>query len=104
MADDGNSKGVIIPLAHDGKGTVRGVLVDEAGVHPADFRKVEDGQPIMGEVLQVVGPVEGTPFYEVERTRVLSPAGDRHGPAMVNSDAYRDGWDLIWGKGKVAEA
>ena len=36
------------------------------------------------------------PVTKAAREREAGAANDKHGPAKVASDAYRDGWDVLW--------
>lgn len=107
MSED-SKKALVLPVHHDGHGNVRGFLIDEAGVHAGEFRKVEEGKPIMGDLLQVQ-PIPGSPVLMAEVTPMpgTRPVQDapRSGPAMVNSPEFRAGWERIFGKKHpVAEA
>lgn len=66
-------------------------------------RAVEDGKPINtsehGSLVRLT-PVGG-PIYEVETLYENRPQeGDAKGPAKVSSDAYRRGWETIFGTKK----
>jgi hypothetical protein len=67
-----------------------------------------DGKPIgdADGLIQLEGREDGDVFnvrtlYERVRGDV---AGDKNGPAMVSSPAYRDGWDRIFGNKTVGQA
>jgi hypothetical protein len=104
-------KAVMLPLAHNGRGDVRGLVLDESGIRSAEFCRIEEGQPIMGEYVELKGR-EGSPlvdaeFHKLPGTPLMPPEervtrGDRRGPARVNSRAYEAGWERIFGK-KVTE-
>lgn len=56
MNDDTPSKkAVVLPLAHNAKGDVRGLVLDETGIRGAEFRRIEEGPPIMGEYVELKG-------------------------------------------------
>lgn len=59
----------------------------EAGV----LRDVEDGRPLHGELVRLTQ--RDGPGYSVETLH-----GRGEGPAMVNSQAYKDGWENIFGQ------
>lgn len=66
----------------------------EAGV----VRSVREGEPIVGELVSLKPTEENPRLCDVEvhvDRRPMSP--DHKGPRRVASDAYRDGWDAIFG-------
>lgn len=72
-------------------------------------RAVTDGQPMNmneGGSLVKLTPVEDASMYEVETLYEHRTSGQEgKGPAKVNSNAYRSGWDSIFGAKKtVGEA
>lgn len=84
----------------DGKG-VNILRLREDRVEAGELRAAKDGQPIHGELVRLEQRPESDRLYDVE---VLAegpkpPAvGPRKGPAKVANEAYRDGWDQIFGK------
>ena len=101
MSDDTSKKATVLPLMHNDKGDFRGLVLDSNGIRAAEFRKLEDGKPIMGEFVEMT-PRDGSPLLNAEFTRLPGmpsrPTESRKGPAKVNSRAYTDGWDRIFGK------
>jgi len=61
----------------------------------------EDGKAIpMGAELISLSPCEGTPFHEVEVVHSMEGSETKwsKGPSKVASDAYREGWENIFGR------
>jgi len=57
-----------------------------------EMHNLENGEPLDDSV-SILEPKEGTPFYKVGPT-----IGElRKGPSKVNSKAYKDGYDRIFG-------
>lgn len=72
---------------------------DDAPVEAGIVRSVREGEPIVGELV-TLKPTEGNPrLCDVEvHVDARPPAQPSHkGPARVASDAYRTGWDEIFG-------
>lgn len=59
------------------------------------LRPLEDGRPIHGEIVQIRKRENGPGFDVLPPEDALAGQG---GPPMVNSQAYKDGWDTIFGK------
>jgi hypothetical protein len=71
----------------------RGGMVTDAGsIHP-----LENGKPIMGEAVRLHPRDEGGGYYMEYLVEPAEP-GKSKGPTKVNSRAYRDNWDEIFGK------
>jgi hypothetical protein len=64
----------------------------EAGI----VKPLEDGKPINGELVYLRPREDGGPGYAVESIDAGLPVRPS-GPSMVNSRAFRDGWDGIFG-------
>jgi hypothetical protein len=76
-------------------------LRHRAGVLEAGrIRRLEDGRPVDGPVIYLK-PREGSgSAYDVVDS--YDPGGgERSGPAMVATPAYRSGWDQVFGKGRT---
>jgi hypothetical protein len=97
------------------------VRLREGRVEAGEVRAAREGQPILGELVQLRAREEHAALFDVEvlaRGPLASrPAPSppptisasstdetpsassrlRKGPALVNSDAYRTGWDSIFG-------
>jgi hypothetical protein len=84
----------------DGQG-VNILRLRDDRVETGELRAAKDGQPIHGELVKLEQRPEHERLYDVE---VLAEAphapalGPRKGPAKVATEAYRDGWDQIFGK------
>lgn len=109
MSDDTvkTRKGTVIPIAHSDQGDVRGILVEKDGTASlTEFRRLKEGQPIMGGNTTRLAPIENTPYLAAEITEVKLPgvpeppkAESPKGKARVGySPAYAEGWDRIFGK------
>lgn len=67
----------------------------EAGV----VRPLQEGRPIHGDVVRLTSRPEFPPLCDVE-TLVKHPdppVRRRAGPPMVSTDAYRRGWEQVFG-------
>lgn len=84
----------------DGQG-VNILRLREDRVETGELRAAKEGQPIHGELVKLEQRPENERLYDVE---VLAEApkppamAARKGPAKVVNEAYRDGWDQIFGK------
>lgn len=68
----------------------------EAGV----LRPLQSGKPIDGEVISLSPRSEAPMLFDV-KSELPSPypvARSTDGPAQVANDAYRKGWDAMWGR------
>jgi hypothetical protein len=68
----------------------------EAGV----VRSVREGESIVGELVTLKPTSEGSRLCDVEVHVDARPAS-HHGPARVASNAYRSGWDEVFGKSSL---
>ena len=79
----------------DGMGVVRfrGGNVEVGAVQP-----LEDGKPIVGELVRLHPRPESPRVCDVEVELDARPAEARRssGPAQVATEAYRANWDAIW--------
>ena len=64
----------------------------EAGI----VRSLREGEPITGEVVSLKPTAEGSPLCDVEVHLDRSQMTHK-GPARVASQAYRKGWDEVFG-------
>ncbi|MFO0551897.1 MAG: hypothetical protein U0271_26150 [Polyangiaceae bacterium] len=92
----------------DGNG-VQVVRIQDDQVQAGELRAVREGQPIVGECVRLHQRPEHERLYDVEvlaKTAPSSPkvepkseaqGASRKGPAMVNSEAFRNGWEGIFG-------
>lgn len=65
----------------------------QAGV----MKKIEEGEPIYDNALYLK-PIEGDRFEVVGTFQKDASSTAKSGPAKVNTKAYRDNWDNIFGK------
>lgn len=69
----------------------------EAGV----LRPLQSGKPIDGEVISLA-PRRDAPLLFDVKSELPSPYPEARptsdGPAQVATDAYRKGWDAVWGR------
>ena len=97
MSDPKISKGTLLPLSHSpDHNAIRGLYTDETGTCFKQYTAMQEGQPIMGEITSLIQR-EGSSILDVETTHL------EHSHHRANSDAYRDGWERIFGK-NAAEA
>jgi hypothetical protein len=72
----------------------------EETIEVGELRRIQEGQPIHGEVVKLNRREEHERLFDVE---VLVPReeiearGSRSGPAQVATRAYRDNWETIFG-------
>lgn len=87
----------VVPLRREGDGTVIAERYRPEGTNEVSIRQSKDGQPIPpGWAMARSKPRKELPgAYDID---VLYEV-PRSGPPKVTTDAYRGGWDLIWGKG-----
>jgi hypothetical protein len=75
---------------------------EEAPIEAGLLRPMREGKPISGEVVSLTQRQDLPMLYDV-RSEFGAPTepSDRQtgdGPAQVASDAYRKGWDAVWGR------
>jgi hypothetical protein len=95
-------------VTDDGKGLK--VLRARSGeVETGAVRPLEEGKPILGEVVRLQPRQECPLVCDVvvdlpKQTASAEPAPAKQskGPAQVASNAYRDNWDTIWARPKKA--
>ena len=61
------------------------------------MKPLEEGKPIDGEVVKL-SPREEHPMLFDAETQLPAPRASSKGPPQVATQAYRDGWNAIWGK------
>jgi len=72
---------------------------EESPLEAGLLRPLREGKPIDGEVVRLTPRREAPMLFDV-KTELEDPRGPRptsEGPAQVASDAYRRGWDAVWG-------
>lgn len=120
--DDGPKEDVV--LLHspsEGGDGIRVVRKRDDAIELGELRPMREGQPIHGEVVRLTQRAEGallfdcevlvpaaarkeiareaSPEIKEEKPEATEPKGLAHkGPARVTTDAYRGGWEAIFGK------
>jgi hypothetical protein len=69
---------------------------EDSPVELGTIRPLREGQPIEGEVVSLE-PNKEAPFLCEVKVEVDARRPTSVGPAQVASEAYRSGWDAIWG-------
>jgi hypothetical protein len=92
---------VIVMGATEDGGGVEVARVRQQRVEMGQVRPLRAGQPIYGEVVKLT-PMPDLPAVCAVEIHCAAPTpaadeGARNGPVMVNSHAYRDSWERIWG-------
>lgn len=92
---------------------VRVIRKREDTIELGELRPMREGQPIHGEVVRLTQREEHSLLFDCEvmvprpapkekppqqAERKAPPQLSHKGPARVTSDAYRGGWDAIFGK------
>jgi hypothetical protein len=94
------SKDVVLlgPPTTDGAG-VHVIRAREERIEAGELRALEEGRPIRGEIV-TLQPRQDNPRVCDVKDSYRPPAAIRghKGPANVTTDAYRDGWDEVFGK------
>lgn len=116
MADDVPEKGprdraLILGELPEQKGVAILRQRDEsAPVEAGVLRTPREGEPITGELVSLTPTVEGSPVCDVKvhlDARTLTgdprPKDSHKGPPRVSSQAYRSGWDALFGGDKPAD-
>lgn len=86
------------PPTADGAG-VHVLRAREERLEAGELRTLQEGRPIAGEVLTLAPRKDNPRVCDVRES--YAPPTARHaskGPAKVATDAYRDGWDEVFGK------
>jgi hypothetical protein len=90
------------PPTNDGAG-VHVIRAREERVEAGELRALQEGRPITGEIV-TLEPRKDNPRVCDVRDSYMPPAATtplslgHKGPANVATDAYRDGWDEVFGK------
>jgi len=93
------------PPTADGGG-VHVLRARDEKVETGELRALQEGRPITGEVVTLSPRSENPRVCDVTDSYRAPSANDREparatahkGPANVASDAYRDGWEEVFGK------
>jgi hypothetical protein len=118
---------VLLAVAPTTDGEGASVLrLRDGRVETGELRAAREGQPILGELVTLKPRAEHASLYDVEvvasgpvadRARAAreatddeperarpAPALPHKGPALVNSDAYREGWEALFGAPRRGKA
>jgi hypothetical protein len=85
------------PPTADGAGVhVLRARQGEEKVETGELRALQEGRPITGEVVTLTPRKDNPRICDV--TDSYRPPALTKGPANVATDAYREGWDEVFGK------
>jgi len=74
---------------------------EDAPVEAGVLRPLKSGKPIDGEVISLSPRPEAPLLFDVKSELPSPYEAERptsDGPAQVANDAYRRGWDAVWGR------
>jgi hypothetical protein len=72
---------------------------EEAPLELGLLRPLREGKPIEGEVVSLTQRPETPLLFDVKSELPdPRPRATEDGPAQVATDAYRKGWDAVWGR------
>lgn len=85
------------PVQNNSDGSTTAIRLDKDGIHTGTITPMKDGKPVPpGHECIHYQPIDGqAPWAEGEV--LYSNNVEGHGPAKVNSEAFKSGWDAIWG-------
>ncbi|MDB4938262.1 MAG: hypothetical protein JWP87_5234 [Labilithrix sp.] len=92
---------VLGPPTSDGGG-VHVLRARDEKLETGELRALQEGRPITGEVV-TLSPRKDNPRV-CDVTDSYRPPALTKGPANVATDAYREGWDEVFGKKKPSSA
>lgn len=101
MSDDAQDKGRDRALIVGELAEQKGLAVlrqrgEGAPVEAGVLRGVREGEPIVGELVSLTPSTEDPRVCDVKVHVDARPAPQK-GPARVSSEAYRAGWDALFG-------
>lgn len=85
--------------AEDGEG-YRVIRKREDAIEIGEMRAVQEGRPLHGELVKLKPRKESERLFDVEVLASREELGQglgHAGPAQVATEAYRDGWEAIFG-------
>lgn len=109
---------VALPLGPTESGGVAVLRLRDDTLELGQLCELRDGQPLVGELVRLEARGDGGPLYDVEVLHDARPASTpraaralppsqaasapaqpraRKGPPKVTSEAYRDGWEQVFG-------
>lgn len=74
---------------------------EEAPLELGLLRPLREGKPIEGEVVSLTQRPEAPILFDVKSELAdprPRPRATEDGPAQVATEAYRKGWDAVWGR------
>ncbi|HEY4187381.1 MAG TPA: hypothetical protein VGP07_20060 [Polyangia bacterium] len=71
---------------------------EDAPIEAGVLRPLRSGKPIDGEVVSLSPRTDGPLLFDVKSELPSPLPRSSEGPAQVASDAYRKGWDAVWGR------
>ena len=83
------------PPTADGAG-VHVLRAREERLEAGELRALQEGRPISGEIVTLTPRKENPRVCDVKES--WAPPPMQKGPAKVATDAYREGWDEVFGK------
>ena len=98
-AKDANDVVLIGPPTADGGG-VHVLRAREARIETGELRNIEEGRPIVGEVVTLAPRADNPRICDVKDSYVPPGALPQKtkGPAQVATKAYRDNWDEVFAR------
>jgi hypothetical protein len=80
---------------------------EESPIEAGLLRPLREGKPIDGEVVTLAARSDMPMLFDV-KSELPDPHADVRstieGPAQVANDAYRKGWDAVWGRRRRTES
>lgn len=90
------------PILETGDGRVLALRCHNGAKEVITLKRAEDGKPLHHELVSLSKASDGTGEYDMTSLYKPESAGRGDGPAKVTSDAYRDGWETIFGAKSAA--
>ncbi|MBX3188849.1 MAG: hypothetical protein KF819_17655 [Labilithrix sp.] len=88
---------VLGPPTADGNG-VHVLRAREERLETGELRAIAEGKPIVGEVVTLKPRDDNPRVCDVQESYAAKAPASHKGPAKVATQAYREGWDEIFGK------
>jgi hypothetical protein len=98
-ANEGSEKGADRVYIHSqsGAGSYHIVRQRNDQIEVGRLQTLQDGQPLVGELVQLTQTSESDRLFDVEVLMESPVARSNKGPAQVATGAYRANWDTIFG-------
>ena len=84
------------PATSDGAG-VHVIRAREERIEVGELRALQEGRPITGEIVTLEPRKDNPRVCDVKDSYKPIAMATHKGPANVSNDAYREGWDEIFG-------